>query len=156
MPWSTNAPATLPARTPSGCRPRFSRWPTPTTPRFPASISLQWLQGLDRSPGSGSCLPRPLRAPSEGWPLGARGKELLVRPRAFIRCMCGARTPKLRESGGETAMALVIEPVKSVAQIDEVLAIEEASFTNPWTREMYLAELANPGVSYCFLAHDRD
>ena len=51
-------------------------------------------------------------------------------------------------------MALVIEPVKSVAQIDEVLAIEEASFTNPWTREMYLAELANPGVSYCFLAHD--
>ena len=49
-------------------------------------------------------------------------------------------------------MSLVIEPVKSLEQIDAVLAIEEASFTNPWTREMYLAELENPGVSYCFLA----
>lgn len=51
-------------------------------------------------------------------------------------------------------MALVIEPVKSLEQIDAVLAIEEASFTNPWTREMYLAELENPGVSFCFLAND--
>jgi [ribosomal protein S18]-alanine N-acetyltransferase len=51
-------------------------------------------------------------------------------------------------------MALVIEPVKSLEQIDAVLAIEEASFTNPWTREMYMAELENPGVSYCFLAND--
>jgi ribosomal-protein-alanine acetyltransferase len=41
-------------------------------------------------------------------------------------------------------------------QIDAVLAIEEASFTNPWTREMYLAELENPGVSYCFLANDAE
>ena len=53
-------------------------------------------------------------------------------------------------------MALVIEPVKSLEQIDAVLAIEEASFTNPWTREMYLAELENPGVSFCFLAHDAE
>jgi [ribosomal protein S18]-alanine N-acetyltransferase len=51
-------------------------------------------------------------------------------------------------------MSLVIEPVKSLEQIDAVLAIEEASFTNPWTREMYLAELENPGVSFCFLAND--
>jgi ribosomal-protein-alanine N-acetyltransferase len=51
-------------------------------------------------------------------------------------------------------MALVIEPVTTLEQIDAVLAIEEASFTNPWTREMYLAELENPGVSFCFLAHD--
>ena len=53
-------------------------------------------------------------------------------------------------------MALVIEPVKSLEQIDAVLAIEEASFTNPWTREMYLAELENPGVSFCFLAYDAE
>jgi [ribosomal protein S18]-alanine N-acetyltransferase len=53
-------------------------------------------------------------------------------------------------------MALVIEPVKSLEQIDAVLAIEEASFTNPWTREMYLAELENPGVSFCFLANDAE
>src|SRR5580765_5268264 len=38
--------------------------------------------------------------------------------------------------------------------IDDVLTIEEAAFTNPWTRAMYLAELENPAVSYCFLARD--
>ena len=38
--------------------------------------------------------------------------------------------------------------------IDDVLAIEEAAFTNPWTRAMYLAELENTGVSYCFLARN--
>jgi len=38
--------------------------------------------------------------------------------------------------------------------IDDVLAIEEAAFTNPWTRAMYLAELENSGVSFCFLARD--
>ncbi len=47
-----------------------------------------------------------------------------------------------------------IEPVASPADIDAILAIEEASFTNPWTRAMYLAELENPDVSYCFLAKD--
>ena len=46
--------------------------------------------------------------------------------------------------------------VSTPEQIDDVLAIEEASFTNPSTREMFLAELENPGVSYCLLAHDQD
>jgi len=50
--------------------------------------------------------------------------------------------------------SVIIQPVKSLEQIDAVLAIEEASFSNPWTREMYLAELENPGVSFCFLASD--
>ena len=40
--------------------------------------------------------------------------------------------------------------------IDDVLAIEEAAFTNPWTRAMYVAELENTTVSYCFLARDAD
>jgi ribosomal-protein-alanine N-acetyltransferase len=53
-------------------------------------------------------------------------------------------------------VSVVIQPVTSVQQIDEVLAIEEASFTSPWTREMYLAELENAGVSFCFLACDAD
>jgi len=48
----------------------------------------------------------------------------------------------------------IIEPLTSASEIDEVLAIEEASFTNPWTREMYLAELDNPGVSFCVLARN--
>jgi [ribosomal protein S18]-alanine N-acetyltransferase len=48
-----------------------------------------------------------------------------------------------------------IEAVTSPDQIDEVLAIEEMSFTNPWTRVMYLAELENTGVSFCFTARDQ-
>jgi ribosomal-protein-alanine N-acetyltransferase len=48
---------------------------------------------------------------------------------------------------------LVIEPLTQ-ADIDDVLALEESAFTNPWTRTMYLAELENAGVSYCFLARD--
>jgi len=48
---------------------------------------------------------------------------------------------------------LVIEPLTPAA-IDDVLAIEEAAFTNPWTRAMYVTELENRGVSYCFLARD--
>ena len=45
-----------------------------------------------------------------------------------------------------------IEPLTSRVDIDAVLAIEEASFTSPWTREMYLAELENTGVSFFYLA----
>jgi ribosomal-protein-alanine N-acetyltransferase len=48
----------------------------------------------------------------------------------------------------------IIEPLKSASDLDDVLAIEEASFTNPWTREMYLAELENEGVSYVYLARN--
>ena len=47
-----------------------------------------------------------------------------------------------------------LEQLTSPDQIDEILAIEETSFTNPWTREMYLAELENRGVSFCFVARD--
>lgn len=47
-----------------------------------------------------------------------------------------------------------IAPLTLESEIDEVLAIERASFTNPWTREMYTAELGNREVSYCYLARD--
>ena len=49
-----------------------------------------------------------------------------------------------------------IEPVTTPAQIDDVLAIEEAAFTSPWTRAMYLAELENHGVSFCYLAKNEE
>src|ERR1700676_3131333 len=49
-----------------------------------------------------------------------------------------------------------IEALASAKDLDDVIAIEEASFTNPWTRDMYLAELENEGVSYCYLARDAD
>ena len=48
----------------------------------------------------------------------------------------------------------VIEPVTTPAGIDAVIRIEEASFTNPWSRQMYLAELENTGVSFLYLARD--
>jgi [ribosomal protein S18]-alanine N-acetyltransferase len=50
---------------------------------------------------------------------------------------------------------LVIEPL-TPDQIDAVLEIEHASFTNPWTRAMYLAELENAEVSFCYVARDAD
>lgn len=46
----------------------------------------------------------------------------------------------------------IIEPLTSRDDIDAVLAIEHASFTSPWTKEMYLAEYENTGVSYFYLA----
>ena len=46
-----------------------------------------------------------------------------------------------------------IERMTSAAGIDGVLAIEDASFTNPWTRAMYLAELDNPIVSHVWVAY---
>lgn len=45
-----------------------------------------------------------------------------------------------------------IEALTDRADIDAVLAIEEASFTSPWTKEMYLAEFENAGVSFFYLA----
>ena len=47
---------------------------------------------------------------------------------------------------------LTIEPLSSDADLDAVLDIETKSFTSPWTREMYVAELQNVGVSFCFVA----
>ena len=47
-----------------------------------------------------------------------------------------------------------IEPIASPSDIEDVLVIEDASFTNPWSREMYLSELQNTGVSFLFLARD--
>ena len=51
-------------------------------------------------------------------------------------------------------MTWIIEPMTSPDQIESVLAIEHASFTNPWTRDMYVAEQENRGVSFCYLAQD--
>jgi [ribosomal protein S18]-alanine N-acetyltransferase len=39
----------------------------------------------------------------------------------------------------------------SEADLDGVVAIEEASFSNPWTRQMFEWELQNPGVSYGYV-----
>ncbi len=51
-------------------------------------------------------------------------------------------------------MKWVIELLSSPEEINAVLVVEEASFSNPWSREMYLAELENKGISFCFVAKD--
>lgn len=52
--------------------------------------------------------------------------------------------------------AIVIEPITSIDQIDEVLAIEDAAFINPWTRDMYERDLANRDVSHIVVARTPD
>ena len=47
-----------------------------------------------------------------------------------------------------------VEPMSSPSDLDAILEIEQASFVNPWTREMYLAELNNRGVSYVYVIRD--
>jgi ribosomal-protein-alanine N-acetyltransferase len=53
-----------------------------------------------------------------------------------------------------TRSTITISPLRSASDLDRVLEIELESFTSPWTREMYLAELDNVGVSFCYLARD--
>jgi ribosomal-protein-alanine N-acetyltransferase len=40
--------------------------------------------------------------------------------------------------------------------LDDVLAIEAASFSNPWTRDMFLQELGNVGVSHGYVLRTPD
>jgi ribosomal-protein-alanine N-acetyltransferase len=49
---------------------------------------------------------------------------------------------------------ITITSVASERDLDAVLSIEAESFSNSWTREMYLAELENVGVSFCYLARN--
>ncbi|HEV3140778.1 MAG TPA: ribosomal protein S18-alanine N-acetyltransferase, partial [Vicinamibacterales bacterium] len=50
--------------------------------------------------------------------------------------------------------AWTIEAMTSRDQIDAVMAIEHESFTNPWTREMHLAEQEHRTVAFCYLARN--
>ena len=51
-------------------------------------------------------------------------------------------------------MFIVVERVTSAEDLGGLLAVEQASFLNPWTREMYLAKLQNPAVSHLLVAKD--
>ena len=48
----------------------------------------------------------------------------------------------------------VVQPLALMSDLDTILEIEQKSFVNPWTREMYLAELENRGVSYCYVVRN--
>lgn len=51
---------------------------------------------------------------------------------------------------------IVVESVTSAEDLGGLIAVEQASFLNPWTREMYVAELQNPDVSRLLVAKDSD
>jgi [ribosomal protein S18]-alanine N-acetyltransferase len=51
-------------------------------------------------------------------------------------------------------MSIVVERVTSSQDLSGLLAVEHASFHNPWTREMYIAELQNPDA--CLLVAKDD
>jgi [ribosomal protein S18]-alanine N-acetyltransferase len=44
-----------------------------------------------------------------------------------------------------------IEPLNGDEDLDGVLAVEAESFTNPWTREMYVWELQNRSVCHIYV-----
>jgi ribosomal-protein-alanine N-acetyltransferase len=48
-------------------------------------------------------------------------------------------------------MTWTIERTLSDRDLDAIVAIERASFSNPWTREMYVRELQNPDVSFLYV-----
>jgi ribosomal-protein-alanine N-acetyltransferase len=48
-------------------------------------------------------------------------------------------------------MTWVVERTLSDADVDEIVAIEAATFSNPWTRPMYVRELQNPDVSFLYV-----
>jgi len=60
----------------------------------------------------------------------------------------------IRDVNALRPSAWTVEALSTAADLEAVLQIERASFVNPWTREMYLAELENRGVSFCFVARD--
>jgi ribosomal-protein-alanine N-acetyltransferase len=49
-----------------------------------------------------------------------------------------------------------IDPLDGDEDLDGVLAVEEESFTNPWTKEMYAWELQNRAVCHIFVVRTSD
>lgn len=54
---------------------------------------------------------------------------------------------------GETATITIDRMLRE--DLDQVLAIEEASFTMPWSRNLFLSEFRNPNVSLMLVARTR-
>ncbi len=60
------------------------------------------------------------------------------------------RTPDAAATGRPVPEGWTVTTLQE-SDLDEVLAIEAASFSKPWTRDMFLRELANTGVSYGYV-----
>jgi ribosomal-protein-alanine N-acetyltransferase len=59
-------------------------------------------------------------------------------------------SPDSNGAAGALPAGWTVEPM-TAADVDEVLGIEEASFTNPWTRPMFERELLDSGVSHLYV-----
>ena len=132
-------------------------------------------------PGCRCWPPRSPRSPAAGRTKGARShptRSPALRPAARRRTGAGRAAPRRDRWGhGRTARAAPVERATwppeaqpawanevlppgwrvdtlAKADLDEVLAIERASFSNPWTREMFLWELQNAGVSYGYVLRE--
>src|SRR5436190_18048085 len=53
-------------------------------------------------------------------------------------------------------MSIVVESVTSAEDLDGLVAVEHASFVNPWTHDMYRAEMRNPEVSHLLVAKNAE
>jgi ribosomal-protein-alanine N-acetyltransferase len=53
-------------------------------------------------------------------------------------------------------MNFSIEPLADDRDLDGVLEVEEASFTNPWTRDMYTWELQNRSVCHIYVVRTQE
>ena len=58
-------------------------------------------------------------------------------------------------SVGALPSGWIVEPM-TAADLGGVLEIEEASFTNPWTRPMFERELVDSGVSHLYVLRTAD
>lgn len=61
-----------------------------------------------------------------------------------------ARRTPLPRRDDELPEGWTVVPLE-VSDLDEVLEVERASFTNPWSRQMFLWEMENAGVSYAYV-----
>jgi [ribosomal protein S18]-alanine N-acetyltransferase len=56
----------------------------------------------------------------------------------------------------EAAMRYRIEPLQGEADLAGVLEVEQESFTNPWTRDMYTWELQNRSVCHIYVVRSEE
>jgi ribosomal-protein-alanine N-acetyltransferase len=58
------------------------------------------------------------------------------------------------DEGPDARLPLTVGLLTSLEELDEVMAVEAECFTNPWTRAMHVADLANADVSRVVVARD--
>ncbi len=129
----------------------------------PAQISTLGqvpLAAVDRADRDGSCALRGDTVDPAGvQPLYIRRPDAeIARDAAHHSVVQATDNPSLAKVQGPrsrvSAMSIVVEPVTSAEDLGGLLAVEQASFLNPWTRDMYVAELRNPEMSHLLVAKD--